>query len=73
MKSSIPKFVIVNVASGKTVGSITERELCLVVALRTRHRFGEVTLQMKDGVVMRIEEVHSFDPLDDEVDLTSLS
>lgn len=38
-------------------------EIALLLALRNKFRFGDVTIKMKDGIPMRISKAYEFDDL----------
>ena len=42
---------------------LNQKEQALIVALRTKFRFGEVIIIMRDGVPMRLKKVEIFDDL----------
>jgi hypothetical protein len=44
--------------------TLTPREYSLIVALRSRWRFGEVTIVMRDGTIQRVKRAEIFDNLD---------
>jgi len=49
----------------KTMMEVSAKEQALLVALRSKFRFGEVTIIMRDGVPTRLRIVEVYDNLED--------
>ena len=45
------------------LGELDEREINLIKRIRTKYRFGKVTLETKDGLPLRIEKTVVYDNL----------
>lgn len=50
--------------------SVNFKEMCLLLAIRNKYRFGEVVVVMRDGIPVRILHAFESDELDDPKNLT---